>query len=105
MPILEPYLASPDEGRRVEAALRTVTFPDWIINWDYQLGSDPEGEPTLRVEIFADESTAPMARLGSTTLELTDQVRQALDAARIERSPYIRVKTAFEHKTVGRSLA
>lgn len=101
-PILEPYLAFHDEDRRVEAALRNVAFPDWIVNWDYQLQSDSDGEAILRVDVFADERTAPMARLGVTTLELTDEVRQALDAVGVERWPYIRVKTALEHKTGAR---
>src|SRR5205823_5336662 len=40
--ILEPYLPLPDEGRSVEAALRTVKFPAWVVNWDYELGSDAD---------------------------------------------------------------
>jgi hypothetical protein len=98
--ILDPYLPMPDEARSVEAALRTLNFPAWVVNWDYELGSDPDGVPAAWVDVFADDQTVPRAQLGRAASELTTLIRQVFQAAKIDRWPYIRLKTAVEH-TVG----
>jgi hypothetical protein len=43
--ILQPYLPTPREGEQVEEALKGVDFPPWVVNWDYELGSDEDGLP------------------------------------------------------------
>ena len=48
-----------DEARGVEAALRTVNYPAWVVNWDYELESDADGVPAVWVNIFADDQTVP----------------------------------------------
>ncbi len=96
--ILEPYLPMQDEARSVEGALRTVKFPTWVVNWDYELGSDADGVPAVWVYVFADDQTVPRARLGRAASELTTLIRQAFQTAKIDRSPYVRLKTAVEHK-------
>jgi hypothetical protein len=96
--ILEPYLALPDEARKVETALRTVQFPSWVVNWDYELGSDADGFAAVWVNVFADELAAPKAQLGRAASELTTKIRQAFEATKVERWPYVRLKTAMEHK-------
>jgi len=52
--ILEPYLPTPDEGRKVAQALKSIEFPPWVVNWDYELGSDEEGGAAAWINLFAD---------------------------------------------------
>ena len=60
--ILDPYLFSPQEGKQVEEALKKVEFPSWALNWDYELGSDPDGTPSVLVTIFVDDESATAPR-------------------------------------------
>jgi len=96
--ILTPYLTVPDEAKQVEAALRSVEFPPWVLNWDYELASDSDGTSAVWVDVFADEHAVPHAHLGRAASELTSKVRQALDGHQVHRWPYIRLRTALEHK-------
>lgn len=96
--VLEPYLPVPDEARQVESALREVEFPPWVVNWDYELASDSEGVAAVWVNVFADEQAVPKGQLGREASELTSKVRQIFDAKQIGRWPYIRMRTALEHK-------
>lgn len=96
--VLAPYLPVPDEARQVEEALRSVLFPPWVVNWDYELASDSDGMPAVWVNVFADEQVVPKTQLGKAASELTSKVRTALDNHQIRRWPYIRMRTAMEHK-------
>ena len=96
--ILAPYLPVPDEAEQVEAALRSVDFPPWVVNWDYELASDSDGTSAVWVNVFADEQALPKTQLGRAASELTSKARQALDRHQIRRWPYIRLTTALEHK-------
>jgi len=96
--ILQPYLPTPQEGGKVEDALKAIAFPSWVVNWDYELGSDSDGIPSVWVNIFADENRVPLNQLGRFASELTTKVRQALTASGISRWPYVRLRTAAEHK-------
>ena len=96
--ILAPYLPSPDEGKRVEAAFRTISFPAWVVNWDYELGSDEDGGPALWVDLFAEEG-ATSREFGRAASQLIPRIRQCLDGQGISRWPYVRIRTAAEHKS------
>lgn len=96
--ILAPYLSSPQEGENVEEALSTVTFPPWVVNWDYELGSDQDGSPAVWLNLYVDETTAPRKELGRMASQLTSEIHNALIAAGSHRWPYLRVRTALEHK-------
>jgi hypothetical protein len=96
--ILGPYLPLPEEAKKVETALRKVAFPPWVVNWDYELGSDADGVAAVWVNVYADEQNAPRTQLGRVASELTTKVRQELSAFGIDRWPYIRMRTALEHK-------
>jgi hypothetical protein len=99
--ILQPSLPTPVEGDKVEEALKTVTvaFPPWVANWDYELGSAEDGTASVWITIFADEQSAPRKQFGRFALEATKKIHQALSASGIDRWPYIRIRTAVEHKT------
>jgi hypothetical protein len=96
--ILAPYLPVPDEAEQVELAIRSVKFPSWVVNWDYELASDSDGTAAVWVNVFADEQAVPRTQLGRAASELTSSVREALASHRIHRWPYIRLRTALEHK-------
>jgi hypothetical protein len=96
--ILTPYLPTPEEGKTVEKVLQTVDLPSWVLNWDYELASDEDGTPALWVNLYADEQVAPRKEFGRAVMRLTAKIREALSAAGVERWPYIRMRTALEHK-------
>ena len=100
MHILTPYLPISEESVEIEAALASAAgrFPAWVVNWDFELGSDSAGAQAVWIDVFADEKTAPMKKLGKYAAELTAAVRRGLTAAGIERWPYLRMRTDRDHK-------
>jgi len=96
--ILQPYLPMPDEAKKVEKALRGVTFPAWVVNWDYELGSDEEGGPAVWVNLFAEEG-APRSEFGRFASQIIPKIRLSLSTEGVNRWPYVRLRTATEHKT------
>lgn len=96
--ILAPYLPVAEEARRIEKVLQGVGFPSWVVNWDFELGSDSEGASAVWVNVFADEERAPLKQAGKFASELTTKIRMAFAASGIDRGPYIRMRTASEHK-------
>jgi hypothetical protein len=98
--ILQPYLPTPREGEQVEEALEGVRFPVWVVNWDYELGNDQDEVPAVWVNLFVDDTSAPRKEFGRLASETTEKIRRALTAAGSDRWPYVRVRTAVEHKRV-----
>jgi hypothetical protein len=96
--ILDPYLFSPQEGEEVEEALKKVDFPPWAVNWDYELGSDPDGSPSVLVTIFVDDESLPRRELGRFASSMTSKIRVALNEVGSQRWPNIIVRTGVEHK-------
>jgi hypothetical protein len=98
--ILEPYLPTPQEGKEVEELLNKLDFPPWVANWDYELGSDQDEVPAVWINVYVDGAVAPRKDFGRFASQMTAKVRQALSTAGVHRWPYVRVRTAVEHKTV-----
>lgn len=98
--ILAPYLLPTSEGDEVERALESVTFPGWVVNWDYELGSDEDGQPAVWVNLFADETNAPRSEFGRLASSVTKRLYDALPRAGNNRWPFVRVRTAVEHKMI-----
>jgi hypothetical protein len=96
--ILDNYLPSHEEAIQIRAALRSVDFPPWVLNWDYEFGTDEDGVPAVWVTLYADERTVPPDQLGRRASETIPKLRSALTAAGIRRWPYIRMRTAREYK-------
>ncbi len=96
--ILDPYLFSPQEGKQVEEALKNVAFPPWALNWDYELGSDPDGTPSVLVTIFVDDESLPRRELGRFASSMTSKIHAALNEVGSQRWPNIIVRAAVEHK-------
>jgi hypothetical protein len=96
--VLQPYPPMTDEATRVAAALGRVTFPSWVVNWDYEFGADEEGSPAVWVNVFAVEG-APRREFGRFALQITPQIWRALSTEGVNRWPYVRLRTAAEHKT------
>jgi hypothetical protein len=97
--VLQPYLPSPEDGDKVEEALKRIEFPPWVVNWDYELGSDQDGSAAVWVNFFADDSIAPRKEFGRFASRMTTRIRDALAAVGSHRWPYVRMRTAVEHKT------
>ncbi len=98
--IIEPYLPTHEESKDVETALTGIPFPDWVVTWDYELGNDEDETPAVWLNLYADEDTAPKGTLASTAAGLTRQLRKRLTDARINRWPYVRLRSAQKHKTL-----
>ncbi len=98
--LLGPYLQTPEEDAKVEKAidnLQSGALPTWVVNWDYELGSDEEGGPAVWINLFVEEG-APSREFGRTASQLIPKLRQALTAQGVTRWPYVRIRTAAEHK-------
>ncbi len=96
--ILSPYVPTPEESKNVEKALRNVSFPPWVVNWDYELGSSEEGDAAVWVNVFSEGNIArsDLGRFGS---QIIPMIRHAIAAEGVRRWPYIRLRTATEYKT------
>src|SRR5947209_6313044 len=73
-------------------------FPSWVMNWDYEIGSDEDDVPAVWITLYADERAILPDQLGKGASEMIRKFRSALMAAGIRRWPYIRMRTAREHK-------
>ena len=96
--ILGNYLPSHEEANQIRTALATLDFPSWVLNWDYEVGSDEDGVPAVWVTLYADERTIPPDQFGRRTSEMIPKLRSTLTASGIRRWPYIRMRTAREYK-------
>ncbi len=100
MQIFAPYIRRPREAEEVEEALGKVELPPWVVHREYELGEDHDGAPAVWVSLFVDETTAPWNQLGRFLIRTSQRFLDALLAAGNGRWPYVRVRTAVEHKTV-----
>ena len=96
--VLGPYLPARDEEVQVRDVLAGLDFPTWVVNWDYELESDEDGVAALWVMVFVDD-TVPPDQYGRRATELIPRLRTALASAGIHRWPYVRMRTAKEHKS------
>jgi hypothetical protein len=96
--ILGNYLPSHEEATQIRTALGSLDFPPWVLNWDYEVGSDEDGVPAVWVTIYADERAVPLDQFGRRASEMIPKLRSALTPAGIRRWPYIRMRTAREYK-------
>jgi hypothetical protein len=98
--ILEPYLPSPEEGKQVETALKSIDFPPWVVNWDYELASDEEGGPAVWINFYADRKLASPKDFARFAAQVTQTIHRALSENGVTRWPYVRVRTTAEHKSM-----
>lgn len=96
--ILGNYLPSHEEATRIQTALATLDFPPWVLNWDYDVGSDEDGVPAVWITLYADERAVPPDQFGRRASEMIPKLRSTLSAAGIRRWPYLRMRTAREYK-------
>jgi hypothetical protein len=97
--ILDSYLPAHDEELQIQNALAKLEYPSWVRNWDFEPGSNEDGEPSVWVTLYADEGTVPPELLGKRATEMIPKIRAALRAAGVRRWPYLRVWTAREYQT------
>lgn len=96
--ILNPYFPTMEESEKIQRALRTVRFPDWVVNWDFELGNSQDGEAAVWVSIFIEGFVArsDYGRFGS---QIIPTIRRALATEGVDRWPYLRMNTSLEYKT------
>jgi hypothetical protein len=95
--IVAPYLPIHDEAESVEKVLKAIPYPEWVVNWDYELGSDEDGTPAVWLNVYADEDAAPRGQLGLAAARLTQELRKGLLKQKIDRWPYVRLLSGKEH--------
>lgn len=100
--LLEAYFVAPQEADRVEEAIKTVLtpMPDWALNWDYELASDESGTAAVWLTIYVDEMSFFARKFGPIASELSQKLRKALTHQKIDRWPYIRIRSGKEHKSL-----
>jgi hypothetical protein len=96
--ILVNYLPDHEEAVQIRTALAKLDFPNWVVNWDYEPGSDDEGAPAVWITVYADEQVIRVDQYGRGVGDLLPKFRSTLTAAGIRRWPYIRLRTAREYK-------
>lgn len=96
--ILGNYLPNHEEAIPIRTALATLDFPSWVLNWDYEVGSDEDSVPAIWITLYADERAIPPDQLGRRASEMIPKLRSSLMGAGIHRWPYIRIRTAREYK-------
>jgi hypothetical protein len=97
--LLDNYLPSHEEANQIQTALAKVDFPSWLLNWDYEVGSDAEGDPAVYITLYADETAIPPDQYGKKVSEMIPKFRAALTTAGVRRWPYVRLRTSREYKT------
>lgn len=95
--ILSDHLPMHDEAKKVEAALQGVSFPPWLVNWDYEIGEDQQGEPAVRLYAFAEEGW-PRIDMVRFTIQVVPTIRRALKAEGVDRWPYVHLSSVATHK-------
>ncbi|MEK6233474.1 MAG: hypothetical protein N2C14_02085, partial [Planctomycetales bacterium] len=96
--LLESYMPLPREAKDVESVLRGLDFPSCVVNWDYDLGADEEGNAAVWVNVFVDGTSIHPSQLGRIASELNSEIHRKLTDAKVSRWPYLRIRTATEHK-------
>jgi hypothetical protein len=97
--ILGNYLPTHDEELQIQSAFAKLDYPPWVRNWDFEPGSNEDGEPSVWVTLYADEGAVPPELLGKRATEMIPKIRAALKSAGVRRWPYLRVWTAREYQT------
>jgi len=100
--LLGSYVRLWEEAERVETVLRGVSFEPWIVNWDYEFGTNSNDEETLRIDVFTDDSPLPSGSLGEASSRISDVVRVGLSDNGIRIRPSIRIKSSKSHRARNR---
>jgi hypothetical protein len=98
--ILEPYVPVTTEGQQIEEALKRVDLPPWVLNWNYEFRDDADGSPAVWVDFVLDQDAMPRSELGLFASKATAKILEALPALGNTRWPFVRVRTAAEHRAL-----
>lgn len=96
--ILSDYLPRHEDAIRIQSALATLDFPAWVLNWDFEVGSDEDNVPAVWITLYADDRAVPPDQFGRRASEMIPKLRSTLTAAGIRSWPYLRMRTAREYK-------
>lgn len=82
-------------GKQVEAALEGGV-PPWVVALRFETGLDHDGDPVLRVRVFADESLEQSSDFSGQYTPFFDTLRDRIDELGTEYYPLIRLTPAYE---------
>jgi hypothetical protein len=99
--IVDPYLSADEEARKIREVLEGVDFPPGVVAWDFEIGNDSTGDPAVWIWIFVDEDVVRRKKVDDVMEPTRKRIRDALDAAGIQRWPYVRVRTPAEQRALG----
>lgn len=98
--LLNPYLPADGEAKQIREALEGIKFPQFVLNWEFELGPDSTGEPAVWVWVIVDDAAGEEEGFTKAALKLEEQIREALLAAGVARWPYVRFRTATEQRAL-----
>jgi hypothetical protein len=98
--IMEPYLPTSDETRRLRAAMSEVQFPPEVLTWEFEFGRDSTGDPAVWIWVLVDDAAANDPGFTTVSTRLQREIQQALQRAGLDRWPYVRFRTASEQKAL-----
>jgi hypothetical protein len=96
--VMDPYLPTDEETRKLRKALKAVRFPDAALTWVCEFGQDSTGDPAVWIWVIVDDEAADDPAFTNTTIHLQRDILIALQKAGIDRWPYLRFHTASEQK-------
>lgn len=98
--ILDPYMPTSDETRRLREAMQEVTFPDQVLTWEFEFGRDSSNDPAVWIWLVVEDAAADDPAFAAATARLPRRIRDALQKAGLDRWPYVRFRTASEQKAL-----
>jgi hypothetical protein len=88
------------EEQQVEQILRHVDFPDEVVDWDVELGSDWTDDPAAFVTVVIDDEVWTKEWLRAKGDQLRSLVKGAIRNGGIARWPYVTLMTKADRELV-----
>jgi len=98
--IMEAYLPTTEEVRRLRAAMREVHFPPGALTWEFEFGQDSSGDPAVWIWVVVDDAAVDEATFANATTRFSREIRGMLQKVGLDRWPYVRLRTASEQKSL-----
>ncbi|HWE93213.1 MAG TPA: hypothetical protein VG269_04500 [Tepidisphaeraceae bacterium] len=98
--IMDPYMPTSEETRRLRNAMKEVRFPDQVLTWEFEFGRDSSNDAAVWIWLVVDDAAASDDTFSAATTHLPRQIREAIQRAGLERWPYVRFRTASEQRAL-----
>lgn len=104
--LIEPHTRGTWNSELVQALFQIITdpaTPDYIVGFDYDLGDDSTGEPSLWVWIVIDDTRVKLEEAVSQLPTMYDRISSVLEELKIERNLYLGFRSLEEQMEIVRS--